>query len=125
MEPVFDLGAIETRRPGFRCRQRHLIVLGGQLAFSQLIEADRDVEDEIGVLRVGGVGLEIGLLRLAPAPLSGIEVAECEQDRCRTRLFREGDFQPAFGSLCIGQPLRAGDAGRAVGCVGSDSSARK
>jgi hypothetical protein len=44
-------------------------MLGRQLGLAQVIEADRQVEQVIRVVGIGGDGIEIDLLRLGPAPL--------------------------------------------------------
>src|SRR5919109_683407 len=59
--------------------------LGGTGARGDKVEAHGKVVSEIGVLRVGDVGLEVFLLRLGPAVLRGELVAERKVQRMRRR----------------------------------------
>ena len=84
----------------------------------QLVEADCKIEDEIGVIRLCGIGSEIGLLRFAPALFAGIEIAQCEEQRRRIRLAGQRRFQAAFGLGRVALAARLDHAGLRCGVVG-------
>src|SRR5574343_1369536 len=78
--PFLDARPIECRRAtlgGFQCQ---LVMLAGQAGLAQMIQADRQVEQVVRVVAIGGNCVEIHLLCLRPATLSGIQVAQCEME---------------------------------------------
>src|SRR3569623_2101846 len=93
-------------------RQRAWILL-------QLVEADGLIEGVIGVVGSTPIGLEVGGLGVVPAPLPGVEIAECLVELRAGRAFAQ-HFQPAFGHQAVGvaQQVELGTLG---GCfVGID-----
>ena len=63
---------------GLRGIDGHLVILGSELVLMQVVEADGKVENVVGIVAFAREGREISLLRLAPALLPGIQVAEGE-----------------------------------------------
>ena len=80
----------------------HPIVLGSQPWLAQLVEADRQVENEVSVFRVGRIGAEIGLLCFAPALLTGIEIAKRKEQGGGVRLCCDGSLESAFREIGVG-----------------------
>ena len=68
-----------------------------------MIQAHRDVVGEVRVVRIRRVGLEVGLLRLGPAALASVFVAEREIKHVRARILSEQRLDPAFGRDRVGQ----------------------
>ena len=66
--------------------ERTLVILQGRLGLMQLIEAHRQVELVVGVIRHGRIRLEVGLLRFAPLSLRGVQIAQGELRRMRVGL---------------------------------------
>lgn len=95
------------------------IVLASQSGLAYLIEADREVEQVIRIVAVGGNRVEISLLRFRPAALAGVQVAEGEVERRRFRLGAEQALQPAFRGVRVACSRRAtkhrGLSGRVIG----------
>src|ERR671935_1098167 len=77
---------IETGAAFFAEADGALVVLERLAALVQVVEAYSQVVGEIGVVGVRDVGLEVLLLRLGPAVLSGELVTEREMQRMRRRI---------------------------------------
>src|SRR6266581_1739088 len=76
---------VETARTLLGQLERALVILERELALSQLVEADGEIEGIVRVFRVGRVGLEILRLGIIPARLLGVLIAEDETQMCRLR----------------------------------------
>src|SRR5919109_3187 len=72
---------VEARTAPFAQADGALVVLERLVALVQMVEAHGEVVGEIGVLRIGDVGFEVFLLRLAPAVLGSELVAKREVQR--------------------------------------------
>src|SRR5687768_3679962 len=90
-------GDIEARAALLRQRDGALVVLERQALLAQVVEADGEVVGEVGVVRVGGEGLEVLLLRLGPAALLRELVAEGEVEHVRRRVCGQHGLHAAFG----------------------------
>ena len=90
------------------------VVAGGQAVLAKMVEADREVVGDVGILRGETVGVEVGLLGFGPALLAGQEVGQGEPRSKAVGGVGEGcDGIPerAFGGrLTAG--LHAGEAGK-------------
>src|SRR3989338_333843 len=71
-----DLRVIETCAVRRIKLQGALVMLGSQLALAKMIQTDRKIEGEFRIAGFQRIGIEIGLLRLAPARLPGVEIAQ-------------------------------------------------
>src|SRR5574340_764604 len=107
LDPVVSVHAVSGER-FFVIGQRARVLL-------QLVEADRQVEGVIGIVRCAPVGLEIGGLGVVPASLLGVEIAE-RLVELRAGAAFDQHFQPAFGGLAVGiaQQVEQGALG---GCI--------
>ena len=75
---------------------RAAVVLERRRRLMKLIEAYRQVEREIRIRGVRGLGFRVGESRLVPATLPRVLVAECEVEDARLRVRREHRLDPAF-----------------------------
>src|SRR5512134_588501 len=76
--PVLGHLQLEACAARLRQRDRPLVILQRERRLAQMIEADGEVVGEVGVVGLGGIRLEVLLLRFRPAALLGELVAEGE-----------------------------------------------
>src|SRR5260221_1497778 len=81
--------------------KRFLIVIERQFALLQMVERHRQVVPIIGVSRLKAISLEIGLLRLAPAPVPGVQIAQGKLQGCGIRSFGDEGLQFGFHGLRV------------------------
>ena len=77
--------------------ERAPVVLEGEARLAQMVEAHGEVVGEIGVVGLGGEGLEIFLLRFRPASLLGELVAEREVQHVRAGVVGEHRLDTRLG----------------------------
>src|SRR5919197_824058 len=104
-------GEIETGAALFAKADGALVVLERLAALVQVVEADGQVVGEVSVVRIRDIGLEILLLRLGPAVLSGELVTERKVQRMRRRIRCDQRFHAAFGDQRIAAPGAKRDQG--------------
>ena len=97
-------GEVEARAARLGERERALVVLERELRLAQVVEAHREVVGEVGVVRLGGEGLEVLLLRLGPAPLLRELVAEREIEHVRARVLGQHRLHAALRGHRVGAP---------------------
>src|SRR5512143_2748412 len=99
LHACFGLGAVVTVRAA--AGERFLVIRERTRVLLQLVEADCQVEGIIGIVGRAPISLEVGCLGVVPAPLPGVQVAECLVELGAGGAFDQG-FQAAFGGLAVG-----------------------
>src|SRR6202795_4530587 len=89
--------------------------LGDEAPLAEVIQGYRDVEGDVGARRLQAVRLEERGLRVVPARLRGVEIAEREMQRGALRVARDVRAQlrlERLGLRVVGERGEPGDGGR-------------
>src|ERR1700687_291899 len=85
-KPSLDRGCVKLRRLDCGGLKRSAVEIGRDPRLSEVIEAHREVVEDIGVRGLKTKGFEERRLRLTPTRLRGIEVAQGQTQRLALRM---------------------------------------
>src|SRR5690348_13952430 len=94
------------------------VVIRGGTPLSQVVQAHGEVVGDVGVLGLQALGLEERCLRLGPAALRGVEVAERELQRRAVRVLGDVRAQRVlerFGRRVVGERRESRERGGVAG----------
>src|ERR1700693_3727603 len=110
-----DRSGVERHRLPAGDLERSPVEVRGEARLPEVVQAHRDVHEDLGAARVEAMRFEELSLRFAPARLRGVEVAERKMQRRALRRARKVGAQlrlERFGTRVVGERGEPGGRGR-------------